>query len=168
MGADYNNLSNPITFLPGMDTIVLTVTPIADGIPDNYEYVTITATTISSCGDTLISSGTLYILDSIPITITETNPTVPCANDSVLVSASSLGLFPPFTYSWTGGQTGPSAFFPSVTGTMTGTIDYYVTATNSCGYSEIDTVTITLNQTLAVDTIWSGPASCEPIGWVAA
>ena len=168
MGADFNNLINPITFLPGMDTIVLTVTPIADGIPDNYEYVTITATTISSCGDTLISSGTLYILDSIPITITETNPIVPCANDSVLVSASAAGLFPPFTYSWTGGQTGPSAFFPSVTGVLTGSIDYYVTATNSCGYSGTDTVTITLNQTLAVDTIWSGPASCEPIGWVAA
>lgn len=168
MGADYNTLINPITFLPGMDTIVLTVTPIADGIPDNNEYVTITAVTVSSCGDTLISSGTLYILDSIPITITETNPTVPCANDSVLVSASAAGLFPPFTYSWTGGQTGPSAFFPSVTGVLTGSIDYYVTATNSCGYSGTDTVTITLNQTLAVDTIWSGPASCEPIGWVAA
>ena len=168
MGTDYNTLINPITFLPGMDTIVLTVTPIADGIPDNNEYVTITAITVSSCGDTLISSGTLYILDSIPITITETNPIVPCANDSVLVSANAAGLFPPFTYSWTGGQTGPSAFFPSVTGALTGSIDYYVTATNSCGYSGTDTVTITLNQTLAVDTIWSGPASCEPIGWVAA
>jgi gliding motility-associated-like protein len=164
MGTDYNALINPITFLPGTDTIVLTVTPIADGIPDNNEYVTITAITVSSCGDTLISSGTLYILDSIPITITETNPTVLCANDSVLVSASAAGLFPPFTYSWTGGQTGTSAFFPSVTGALTGSIDYYVTATNSCGYSNIDTVTVTLNQTLVIDSILVTPATCEPVG----
>lgn len=165
---DYNDLVNPITFLPGEDTISLTITPLADGFPDNMEYITITAMTISSCGDTIISTGTLYILDSIPIPINETDPLVQCANDSILVSASATGLFPPFTYSWTGGQTGPTAYFPTIQGTMTGTVDYYVTATNSCGYSNTDTVTITLNQTLAVDTIWMGPATCLPTGYVSA
>jgi gliding motility-associated-like protein len=165
---DYNDLINPITFLPGEDTISLTITPFADGFPDNMEYITITAMTISSCGDTIISTGTLYILDSIPIPINETDPLVKCATDSVLVSASASGLFPPFTYSWTGGQTGPSAYFPTIQGTMTGAVDYYVTATNSCGYSSTDTVTITLNQTLAVDTIWMGPATCLPTGYVSA
>lgn len=168
MGVDYNNLINPITFLPGEDTIALNINPISDGIPDNLEYVTITATTISSCGDTLVSTGTLYILDEIPITINESNPTVLCQNDSVLVTAVASGLFPPFTYNWTGGQIGDTAYFPTIMGAMTGSVDYYVTATNSCGYSNIDTVTITLNQTLAIDTIWSGPATCEPIGWVSA
>src|SRR5574343_494460 len=110
MGADYNNLINPITFLPGEDTIVLTINPTFDGIPDNNEYVTITAMTISQCGDT--------------------------------------------------------AYYPTVQGTMTGSIDYYVTATNSCGYTGVDTVTVTLNQTLAVDTMMTGPATCEPVGWV--
>jgi len=166
--ADYNDLINPITFLPGVDTIALNITPIADGISDNMEYITITAMTISSCGDTIISTGTLYILDSIPIPIVETDPLVQCATDSVLVSASASGLFPPFTYSWTGGQTGPSAYFPTIQGTMTGTVDYYVTATNSCGYTNTDTVTVTLNQTLAVDTIWMGPATCQPTGYVSA
>ena len=165
---DYNDLVNPITFLPGEDTIALTITPLADGFPDNMEYITITAMTISSCGDTIISTGTLYILDSIPIPINETDQLVKCATDSVLVSASASGLFPPFTYSWTGGQTGPSAYFPTIQGTMTGAVDYYVTATNSCGYSNTDTVTITLNQTLAVDTIWMGPATCLPTGYVSA
>ena len=166
--ADYNDLINPITFLPGVDTIALNITPIADGIPDNMEYITITATTISSCGDTIISTGTLYILDSIPIPIIETDPLAQCATDSVFVSASASGLFPPFTYSWTGGQTGPTAYFPTIQGAMTGTVDYYVTATNSCGYSNTDTVTITLNQTLMVDTIWMGPATCLPTGYVSA
>jgi gliding motility-associated-like protein len=166
--ADYNDLINPITFLPGVDTIALNITPLSDGISDNLEYITITAMTVSSCGDTIISTGTLYIIDSIPIPIDELDTLVKCANDSVLVSASATGLFPPFTYSWTGGQTGPTAYFPTIQGTMTGTVDYYVTATNSCGYSNTDTVTITLNQTLMVDTIWMGPATCLPTGYVSA
>ena len=167
MGVDYNNLINPITFLPGEDTIVLTITPTFDGMMnDNNEYIIITAMTISTCGDTIISSGTLYIMDSIPIPIIETDPLAQCQNDSILVSANATGLFPPFTYSWTGGQTGPTAYFPTIMGTMTGTVDYYVTATNSCGYSNVDTVTITLNQTLVVDTMLVGPATCEPVGYV--
>jgi gliding motility-associated-like protein len=167
-GVDYNDLINPITFLPGEDTIVLTINPTADGISDNFEFVTITAITISQCGDTIISSGTLYILDSIPINITETDLTVPCADDSVLVSATATGLFPPFTYSWQGGQTGTSAYFPTIQGSLTGSVNYTVTATNSCGYSNTDTVTITLNQTLVVDTLLSFPATCDPIGAVSA
>lgn len=166
MGADYNNLVNPITFLPGEDTIVLTINPTFDGIPDNNEYVTITATTISECGDTIISSGTLYIVDDVVVNINESDPTVFCATDSVLVTATATGLFGPFTYDWADGQVGDTAFYPTVQGAMTGSIDYYVTATNSCGYTGIDTVTVTLNQTLAVDTMMTGPATCEPVGWV--
>jgi gliding motility-associated-like protein len=77
-------------------------------------------------------------------------------------------LFPPFTYSWQGGQTGASAFFPTVQNALTGTINYIVTATNACGYSAVDTVTITLNQTLIVDSIIMGPATCDPTGYVSA
>ncbi len=167
-GVDYNDLPNPVVFPIGVDTVVLTLTPFQDGISDNNETVIITAIVISSCGDTLISQGTLYIYDEIDIDITETNPTVPCADDSVLVSATATGLFPPFTYSWEGGQTGTTAYFPTVQGTLTGSIDYIVTATNSCGYSNTDTVTITLNQTLIVDTLLSFPATCEPTGAVSA
>ncbi len=166
MGADYNNLANPITFLPGEDTIVLTINPTFDGIPDNNEYVTITAMTISQCGDTIISSGTLYIVDDVVVNITESDPTVYCVTDSVLVTATATGLFGPFTYDWADGQVGDTAYYPTVQGTMTGSIDYYVTATNSCGYTGVDTVTVTLNQTLAVDTMMTGPATCEPVGWV--
>lgn len=165
-GTDFNTLPNPITFLPGEDTIVLTINPTADGISDNFEYVTITATTISECGDTIISSGTLYILDSIPINITESNPTVQCVNDSVMVTASATGLFPPYTIAWEGGQTGGTAYFPTIQGTMQGTVDYLVTATNSCGYSATDTVTITLNQTLQIASVHSEPSDCNPIGLV--
>lgn len=172
MGVDYPNLANPVTFLPGEDTITLTIDPIADGIPDNLEYVTITTTTISICGDTIISSGTLYFLDSVPIPIDELDPTVPCADDSVMINVSAAGGTPPYTYEWADingvpiGQTGDTVYLPSPSGGLTGTIDYLVTVTDVCGYQDFDTVTITLNQTLIIDTLMSGPASaCLPDGW---
>jgi gliding motility-associated-like protein len=167
-GVDYNTLPNPLTFLPGEDTITLSIIPIQDNFSDNNEYLEITVTTISGCGDTIISQGTLYIVDTIPINIIETDKLVKCIDDSVLVTASASGLFPPFTYSWQGGQTGASAFFPTVQNALTGTINYIVTATNACGYSAVDTVTITLNQTLIVDSIIMGPATCDPTGYVSA
>ncbi len=167
-GVDFNTLPNPITFLPGQDTVILTINPIQDGISDNNEYITFTVTTISVCGDTIVSMGTLYIKDETPIPITETDRLVKCKTDSVLVSASATGMFPPFTYSWSGTptQTGTSAYFPTVQNAMTGSVDYYVTVTDACGFQNVDTVTITLNQTLQIDTMYSFPASCDPIGAV--
>jgi len=172
MGTDYPFLANPITFLPGEDTITLTIDPIADGIPDNLEYVTITTTTISICGDTIVSSGTLYFLDSVPIPIDEIDPTVPCADDSVQIYVSAAGGTPPYTYTWADingvpiGQTGDTVYLASPSGGLTGSIDYLVTVTDVCGYTDFDTVTITLNQTLIIDTLMSGPASsCLPDGW---
>lgn len=171
-GLDYNSLPNPVTFLPGEDTVLLTINPIQDGISDNYEYIIITAMTITPCGDTLISQGTLYILDELLIDIDETDPTVLCASDSVMVSANVIDpnnfLFPPFTYAWTGGQTGQTAYFPT-TSPPSGSIDYYVTVTNSCGYSAVDTVTVTLNQILQIDSLVTTPADgCgNPNGGVA-
>lgn len=159
-GLDYLSLPNPITFLPGEDTVILTINPILDGIPDNNEYITITTMTITICGDTIISTGTLYILDELLIDIVETDPTVLCATDSVQVSVyvndPNNFLFPPFTYAWTGGQTGQTAYYPT-TAPPTGSVDYYVTITNSCGYTAVDTVTVTLNQTLAVDQLTANP-----------
>lgn len=168
-GVDYPGLQNPIVFLPGQDTIVLTIDPTADGFPDNLEYITITATTITICGDTVVSSGTLFILDTVDLVITEPDPTVLCANDSVLVNVTSTGGTDPHTYSWNdvNNQTGSSAYLSTVFGTMTGSVDYIVTVTDGCGYTHFDTVTVTLNQTLVVDTVLSFPsAACLPTGAV--
>ena len=171
-GVDYDSLANPITFLPGEDTITLTINPIADGFSDNAETVTITAMTISQCGDTIISTGTIYILDSMVFDIIETDTLLFCYNDSVPVSAyvndpQNL-LFGPFTYAWDGGFVGPNAYYPT-SPPMTGSVDYVVTVTNSCGYSGVDTVTIDLNQTLMIDSLVQTPtSSCNPDGSVQA
>lgn len=167
MGTDYNNMTNPVVFLPGEDTIILVLNPIQDGINDSPETVIFTATTITECGDTIVSQGVLYILDGPNLVINETNPTVQCATDSVLMSAFASGGYPPYTYSWSYmGQTGDTAYAPI---SQNGTVDVYVTATDGCGFVGVDTVTITMNQTLAIDTLISYPATaCNDDGAVSA
>lgn len=166
MGTDYNNLQNPITFLPGQDTIIVTIIPIADGIPDNNETITITAQIINACGDTITSTGTLVILDSVDLTLTYTNPTVFCINDSVPVTVTASGGFAPYTYTWSNGDVGDTAYLATVD-SVQGTIEYYVTATDGCGYTGTDTVLVTVDQRLFIDSITSTPATCLPIGTVA-
>jgi len=167
MGTDYNNMTNPVVFLPGEDTIILVLNPIQDGINDSPETVVFTATTITECGDTIISQGVLYILDGPNLVINETDPLVQCAMDSVLMSAFASGGYPPYTYAWSyAGQTGDTAYAPIY---QNGTVDVYVTATDGCGFSGVDTVTITMNQTLAIDTLIPYPATaCNPDGAVSA
>lgn len=170
-GTDYPALQNPVTFLPGEDTVILTIDPLADGIPDNLEFITITATTITICGDTIVSSGTLYIVDTVDIQITEPDPLELCANDSVMVNVSATGGAAPYTYTWNdpNSQVGDTVYLSTPTGTLSGSVDYIVTATDACGYTATDTVTITLNQTLSVDTVLSFPsAPCDPTGAVSA
>lgn len=145
-GTDYPSLPNPVIFLPGEDTVVLTIDPIDDGIPDNLESVIITATTITVCGDTIVSSGTIWIVDSADINILEPDPTIFCANDSVLINVSASGGGLPYTYTWNdpNSQTGSTVYLSSVLGVMTGTTEYIVDVVDACGYTATDTVTITL------------------------
>lgn len=151
MGTDYNNLINPITFLPGEDTVIINLSPVQDGLNEGFESVTITVELINACGDTIFSSGTIYIGDGPILNITETNPTVLCASDSVLISATSSGGYAPYTYQWSyANQTGDTAYVPIL---QNGTVDVYVTATDQCGFTGTDTVTVTMNQTLEIDTM---------------
>lgn len=165
MGVDYNNLPNPVVFEPGQDSIIITLFPIADNETEAPETVTLTAMTITECGDTIISIGTLYIIDGPDLPINESDVTVYCPNDSIPVTATASGGFAPYTITWSyAGQTGTSAYVP---GMSNGSYDYYVNAVDACGNTGTDTVTVIVNQTLAVDDIGSNPtASCQSTGVV--
>ena len=176
-GVDFDLISSPgsitpsgdsVIFLPGQDTVIVTLNPIADLIPDNLESVIITVTTISQCGDTIVSTGTLYIIDTTAAVVNGVDKLVFCKNDSVRTSVSATGTFPPFSYIWNdaNNQQGDTVFLSTIFSNLTGDTNYIVTAIDACGYPHQDTVTISLNQTLIIDTLIMGPATCDPTGYV--
>ena len=164
-GTDYPTLTNPIYFPPGQDSVTITLAPIQDNLSEGPESVIITVFIVNECGDTIVSEGTVWILDKPNINIDLTDINAVCSSDSVLMTASASGGFPPYTYSWSNGQTGVPAYGAV---SINGPTDYYVTATDNCGFTQVDTITINLNQTLSIDSLLQYPATaCNPTGAVA-
>ena len=169
-GTDYNFLQDTIIFLPGEDSVTVNLSPIQDGIEEGFESVTISVELVNICGDTIVSEGIIYIGDGPILNITESDITVLCANDSVPLGASASGGYAPYTYDWTDMGGNPIGTGDTIYQGISenGSIDVLVTATDFCNFSGVDTVTLTQNQSLAIDTIYVGPATCEPDGFVSA
>ncbi|RFC54349.1 choice-of-anchor L domain-containing protein [Brumimicrobium aurantiacum] len=146
-----------ITFLPGVDTIALTISPVNDGVVEPDESVTITAYSITPCGDTVFSEGTIWITDKPISTVTASDTSLLCANDSVPIWAYTEDGFPPYTYEWSNGETGANAFAEALSN---GETTYIVTSIDSCGFKFTDTTTINVNQTLKIDSLKQQMAEC--------
>jgi gliding motility-associated-like protein len=97
----------------------------------------------------------VHVLDTIAI-VNTLDTTVLCATDSVPVWTTATGL-EPFTYTWSNGDMGDTIVLPAL---IDGTTEFYVTITDACGVETIDTASVTLNQTLAIDTMLQFPSEC--------
>ena len=146
-GADFGTLGNSVTFLPGEDSVILSLWPNVDGITEGVEYTTITVYSISACGDTLTSSGTIWVLDEPNLEIDISDITLNCINDSALSTPTVSGGLEPYSWSWSNGDTTAVSYLDPAS---PGPIDYYVTATDDCGYFVMDTVTVFLDAPLIV------------------
>tara|TARA_B100000508_G_scaffold137355_2_gene131744 strand:+ start:26923 stop:29103 length:2181 start_codon:yes stop_codon:yes gene_type:complete len=158
-GDDYPTLApgDSVVFLPGEDTLTLVLDPTQDGNTEGFEDVTISAYSVTECGDTVFSEGLIWFADEPFSDVTALDTTILCANDSVPIWVTTDGGFPPYTYSWSDGSTGDTV---GLAGVVDGPTDYIVTSTDACGFEYTDTATITLNQTLAIDTMIQFPADC--------
>ncbi|MEN9914792.1 MAG: hypothetical protein RL528_1556 [Bacteroidota bacterium] len=98
-GVDYANLMDTIIFLPGVDTVIVNLSPIQDNIIEGYESVIISVNIINPCGDTIVSSGTIYVWDGPIIdSLWSTNANcLPTGSVHVDIVAPSV----PATYLWT-------------------------------------------------------------------
>lgn len=158
-GVDYPELSpnEEIVFLPFEDSIIVTLAPTNGGTPENPLSVIIGVDYVNVCGDTIYSEVTLYIWDQPYSTVTATDTIVRCKFDEVPVWASTSGGFEPYTYLWENGDTGNTSAFPAL---EDGPNIYSVTSTDSCGFEYSQDVIITVDQTLAIDTMFQFPAEC--------
>ncbi len=166
-GTDYNPLINPVVFLPGVDTVIITLTPLLDGLVEPGETVILTAYTISPCGDTLVSQGTLWILDELYLQTPFLDTNFLCPTDSSQIFASVSGGIAPYSYIWTGNSSTTNGAW--VNTNSVGTVDYYFTATDLCGYTIDDTISVTvLPNSIIIDSLTATPSTgCAVDGAVA-
>ena len=163
-GTDFTIAASPIILASGQDTAAINIIPIVDALAEGTETIIITVTFLDALGNPQSISGTLYIADIEPLSINETDLTFQCYNDSIELTAIGAGGSGVFTYDWQ--QSTSDSIHDYVSINQNGSFDYLVTITDVCLGSITDTVTVIMNQTLVVDTMIMGPATCEPVGFV--
>ncbi len=163
-GTDFTIAASPIILASGQDTAAINIIPIVDALAEGTETIIITVTFLDALGNPQSISGTLYIADIEPLSINETDLTFQCYNDSIELTAIGAGGSGVYTYDWQ--QSLSDSIHDYVSINQNGSFDYLVTMTDICLGSITDTVTVIMNQTLVVDTMIMGPATCEPVGFV--
>lgn len=133
-GTDYTNIPNSVTIPAGQDSVNLVIHPVLDGLAEGTETVELTVQT-SVCGGTALVS--INILDNIQMAITASADTTICGG-SANIWALATGGIQPYTYQWSNGA-GSTA---NVTVSPTSTTTYIVTASDLCGTTVTENVTI--------------------------
>ena len=156
-GVDYANLMDTIIFLPGVDTVIVNLTPLQDNLIEGYESVIISVNIINPCGDTIVSSGTIYVWDGPIIdSLWSTNANcLPTGSVHVDIVAPSV----PATYLWTS----PNAL--TFSGPDWQNINpgwYYITVTQAqCSVSDSVEVLLTAPP-LANFSVVTPLSNCQP------
>ena len=156
-GVDYANLMDTIIFLPGVDTVIVNLSPLQDNIIEGYESVIISVNIINPCGDTIVSSGTIYVWDGPIIdSLWSTNANcLPTGSVHVDIVAPSV----PATYLWTS----PNAL--TFSGPDWQNINpgwYYITVTQAqCSVSDSVEVLLTAPP-LANFSVVAPLSNCQP------
>ncbi len=129
---------------------VITVNPNSPGV---YSYQFNVEDDYGCPYDTTVQ---LVVLDTT-INLVSLDTALFCFTDSIPLWTVPSGTVPPFDLTWEDGQTGDTAYFDSF---ENGVFNYIVTATDGCGFEMKDTATITMNQTLSIDSLNQTPADC--------
>jgi len=149
-GVDYNYILDSLIIPNGSYSSTLTIVPIADGLLEGTDTLTITAYTIDPCGDTIVSYGVLYILD-VPSLDINAPDVYTCVTPTVnLISTTTGAAVPPFTYQWTNNSGTTLGTTPNLTVPGNQTDTFYVSVTDSCNLVTVfDTVYVNVDNALA-------------------
>ncbi len=128
-GVDYTGVPDTVFFAVGDTSVSIEIQALQDGLTEVGDSIVITVYTISLCGDTIISTGTIQILDVGPPYPAVAPPDfVWCNSDSVLLEASASMGNPPYTFEWSNGAVGDAIWVHPNSDTS-----FVVQATDACG-----------------------------------
>jgi gliding motility-associated-like protein len=161
---DFEIEDGPIVLLPGQLIDSVSITTYADNLVEGNETIIIGYTFVDANGMTQTTNGLLTIYDLYPTSINELDLNLKCLDDSIVLTAIGSGGSGIYQYDWLNSDSDSTHDVVSIV--QNGTYNYPVKLIDLCYEAIIDTVTVVMNQTLAVDTVFSTPASCEPDGSV--
>jgi gliding motility-associated-like protein len=142
-GVDFAFVSDTVFYAPGQDSAYVTINTLADTNTEGIETITISFLTSVSCGGNDTMSVTLYIIDTPPLTLSVTNDTLlNCPASDIILSAQASGGvgLGELHYTWTGSSNPGDSIHVSPLSSTT----YYVTVTDTCGNSLMDSVVVTI------------------------
>ena len=130
-GVDYvPDFPDSLVFLPGDSVQTFTFNCPIDG--DGDETIILTLISPSPCAGITITNEFIFnIIQSAPVTIVGGFETIPCGGSTTL-TPTVAGGYPPYTVSWSNGETGNS-----ITVSPNGSAVYTATATDDCGSTAI-------------------------------
>jgi len=117
-----SSLTNPTTYLWSNGKTTTTI--VTGGINADSIFM-VTAFNSLGCPVTIIDT----VLLRQPPSVVANPPAIFCAGQPITLTALANGTYPPFTYNWSTGQTGPSITIDPGPDTTT---TYTVTASNGC------------------------------------
>jgi gliding motility-associated-like protein len=131
MGGDFSSVFSIVIMEPGQSIAYVYLGVINDNVNEDPEWVTVEYVYINSCGDSVISSATIVILDPEPITL-YTAP-VGCLDDAgnIELIVEPLSGYSPFYYQWDTAENDTLNDFTYNTGFIPGTAT--VVVTDICG-----------------------------------
>ncbi len=146
-GIDYPALPTSLVIPAGSQTASIFIAPLADGIPESSETLTITYAN-TTCSGPQNETYTYYINDYPPLSgVALIDVTVNCIQP-VTLSAVPTGGIVPYQYLWGNGET-----TPTITVSPTSTTTYNVQVYDGCGSSTTGNVTVTF----LTPTVDAGP-----------
>lgn len=137
VGTDVNNLPTTVTFLPGQDSVSVSINAIYDNVPEGTEFIVISTNLPSACNGNTTDSVILYIQNVDELTVNVPDTVVPCPNTPATLISQVSGGTPGYAYLWSTGQTTAQIdVLPLATTT------YYLTVTDTCGQIALDSAVV--------------------------
>ena len=128
-GVDYSGVPDTVFFAIGDTSVSIEIQALQDGLTEVGDSIVITVYTISLCGDTIISTGTIQIYDLGPAyPVMAPADFVWCNSDSVLLEASATMGNPGYTFEWSNGAVGDAIWVHPNSDTS-----FVVQAIDACG-----------------------------------
>ena len=162
-GTDYTQLSPSYTIPVGVDTLEVVIDAFLDGLTEGTETLIISTFFLSPCGDTLYVIDTLNIIDVAPnYNLVFDDTILDCPQDSILLVVTTDGGIPNIHYDWlTTGDTLGSVWVPA---NVVGTTAYPVQATDFCGITSLDTISVTLNPSILPEIFFQDDSILTCVG----